>query len=91
MKSILLNTLDMLSECEESIYATNSLQALRNVISNAINEINSCREPDMDQLALMFAPTGDLQEISIDNDRAAVYLTLAARFDTIVSGIRNRR
>ena len=45
----------------------------------------------MDQLALMFAPTGDLQEISIDNDRAAVYLTLAARFDTIVSGIRNRR
>jgi len=44
----------------------------------------------IDDLTLLFAPTGSLQEISISNGWGEGFLYLAARFDRAIESIRTK-
>jgi hypothetical protein len=44
----------------------------------------------IDDLTLLFAPTGSLQEISISSGWGEAFLYLAARFDRVIEPLRRR-
>jgi hypothetical protein len=63
-----------------------------NNVEEVISEINSyitrLREHDttvFDELKMLFAPTGSLQEISIDSGWGNYFIELSSRFDDIVA------
>lgn len=49
-----------------------------------IRRLRACDASRLDELRLIFAPTGSLQEASISSGWAETYLLLAARFDSAV-------
>jgi hypothetical protein len=67
-----------------------------NTVEEAVEDINQhiarLRSGDfsrMDDLALLFAPTGSLQEISISSGWGEAFLDIAARFDRAVELLRS--
>ena len=54
------------------------------ILNRGIESLGHDKELDRSELKLLFAPTGALQETSIDNGWADEYLLLAARFDGLI-------
>jgi len=51
-------------------------------IDGMLSELRRGLLPDLMEMKLLFAPTGDLQEVSLGSGWADEFLMLAARFDT---------
>lgn len=66
----------------------NAEQALRSVDSHiaAVERGDTSRLSD---LALLFAPTGSIQEVSVSSDWGDEFLALAKRFDRALEKLRN--
>lgn len=55
------------------------------VLDRGILAVELGNELNRDELKLLFAPTGDLQETSIANGWAEEYLSLSAKFDDLIA------
>lgn len=55
-------------------------------IDPLLDALKADRLPDPRHLALLFAPTGPLQELSISSGWGAEFLALAERFDQEIEG-----
>lgn len=80
--SSLERTIDLLSQSEESIYATHTPKELIEKLSYTLEIIN---EPNMKQklqeISILYAPTGSIQDISIDNGWGEEFIKLSVIVD----------
>ncbi|HEY1196898.1 hypothetical protein [Flavobacterium sp.] len=56
-----------------------------NIIDNLVREKN---RKGLEALEYLFAPTGTLQEISMQNDWIQEYLNLSSKFDTLYENLK---
>ena len=54
------------------------------ILDRAITSLEREEDPDRDELRLLFAPTGPLQDTSIHNGWSDEYLQFAAAFDSLM-------
>jgi hypothetical protein len=83
--------IDVLSRCcelsklsQDAIYSSRGISEIMAVLQRGIDAIECGTEVNRDELTLLFAPTGDLQETSMANGWAEEYLLLSAQFDGLI-------
>lgn len=79
----LTKTLELLQGSSDSLYAPLSAQEISAALQCIQTEFEQTGELDKTQLSRLFAPTGPIQEIAIDNGWGAEFLLLAAEVDKI--------
>jgi hypothetical protein len=62
-----------------------SISEIVNVLDRGIKSLESKGELNREELKLMFAPTGDLQETAMANGWSIEYLLLSAQFDSLIA------
>ncbi|MDH3232680.1 MAG: hypothetical protein OEQ29_04080 [Alphaproteobacteria bacterium] len=82
---------DLLREClvhiersADSMYAGQSAADIAEMFRAAIAKLERGEPINKGALKILFLPTGDLQEISIDNGWGDEFVALAARFDRAI-------
>ena len=73
-----------LKRSTDSDWSYLSVDEARKIIAGATDRIRRAGEPDRSELSLLFAPTGPLQEIAVDNGWGTAYYRLAGRFDLAI-------
>jgi len=81
---ILRRCRDLTKASEHRGWSSATISEIVAVLDRAIVAIQCGAQPNSDELKLLFAPTGDLQETSIANGWDEEYLILAARFDALM-------
>ena len=66
---------------QDSSYARDSAIEIYAILQRALAQLNQGMWIDEDEMIMLFAPTGDLQETSIDNGWDYQYLILSTQFD----------
>jgi hypothetical protein len=80
----LAKTIELLQNSVDSLYVHMSVAAVSAVLQIIQGQFEQTGELDKTRLRLLFAPTGSLQEIAIDNGWGAEFLLLAAEMDKII-------
>lgn len=75
---------ELINESEDSVWSCMDVEEIYHRLNDAIELLKENRSTDALELHLLFAPTGPLQETSIQNDRSEEYLVLAEQFDATV-------
>jgi hypothetical protein len=68
----------------------NTPQELVDELTNDIRKLRACDYETLENVYLMFLPTGSLQELSISNGWEDEYLKLADQFDTCYEKLKIR-
>ena len=81
----------VLSQCrqlskasQDAAWSATGISEIIGVLDRGIEAIERGTELNRDELKLLFAPTGDLQETAIANGWPEEYLLLSARFDELI-------
>jgi hypothetical protein len=69
---------------QDAVYSSRSISEIVAVLEGAIETIERGAELNRGELKLLFAPTGALQETSLENGWAEEYLSLSAKFDGLI-------
>jgi hypothetical protein len=77
----LRRTLELLLSSRTSSWAGQDVEEIAHQLGDAIAAVESGRSVDPAHLKLMFAPTGALQETSIDNGWGDEFLSLSEVID----------
>jgi len=80
LRQALLETIERLRQSHDSVYA-DPVSSLIESLAGHLRRIEADEALDRQQLSLLFAPTGQLQETSIDNGWVAIFLRLAEAVD----------
>jgi hypothetical protein len=80
LRQALLETIEWLRRSDDSAYA-DPVSNLIECLAGHLRRIEADEAVDRQHLSLLFAPTGQLQETSIDNGWGAVFLRLAEAVD----------
>ena len=93
-KKLSKELLDLLNDLEKLLLLPNNDFVWQSTINNTYeaqecldklkNKINSDNRSVIEDLLILFAPTGSLQEISISSGWSDEYMKLASRFDKII-------
>jgi len=65
-------------------------ESLEDIIAELDTHILKLQKEDfssIEELIILFAPTSDLQEISIDSGWGELYLTISKRFDSVINDL----
>jgi hypothetical protein len=86
-----MSLIDVLKRCRElsqashdSVWSSTGVPEIVAILDRGIDALERGAEVDRDGLKLLFAPTGALQETSMDNGWADEYLLLSAEFDRLI-------
>jgi hypothetical protein len=86
-----MSLIEVLAECrnltnlsQDAPWCPVGIQEVLAVLDRGIAAIEGRSEVNRDELKLVFAPTGALQDTAIANGWGDEYLSLAARFDTLI-------
>jgi len=86
-----MRLIDVLKQCcelskasQDALYSSRGVSEIVAVLERGIEAIERGTELNREELTLLFAPTGDLQETSMANGWAEEYLSLSARFDGLI-------
>lgn len=79
----LAKTLELLQGSSDSLFAPLGAQEIGAALQFIQAEFEQTGRLDTAQLRLLFAPTGPIQDIAIDNGWGAEFLLLAAEVDKI--------
>ena len=81
-KASLNRTIELLSESEESAYALKKPEAIVFILNETLDKLNEDNiEQVLSEISILFAPTGDIQEISIENGWGKEFLELSTICD----------
>jgi hypothetical protein len=82
---------DILQRCRalcqashDAVWSSTGVSEIVAMLDRGIESIERRAELNRDELRLLFAPTGALQETSIDNGWSHEYLLLSAEFDQLM-------
>jgi len=84
ISAVLTDCLRHILASEDSAYSAMSARVLAETLQNTIAKLERDEPIDKAELRLLFAPTGDLQETSIDNGWGDEFVALSARFDRAI-------
>jgi hypothetical protein len=73
-----------LEKSHDSVWSSESVEAMMKLVSESIETLEAGRIPDNDELVLAFLPTSYLQEISMENGWSGEYLRLSSRIDKYI-------
>ena len=94
IKQHLIRKLDRVSELvrqsEPSLWSGSSHQNAMDSLSRLRGQLASAGPVDVTKARLLFAPTGILQEISIDNDWGHHFLELARDVDQLLVQLKDQ-
>ena len=82
--SALQATIDYLRKSDDSLYAKQANEELISALEYILKSLNQHGIFDKDELGLIFAPTGSLQEIAIDNSWGEEFIQFSAIVDKYV-------
>ena len=68
----------------DAYFESISVLKAKEYVSEIINKIDNKLEIDIDELKLLIAPTGNVQEISIDNGWCEEFIKIAEKIDVII-------
>ena len=74
-------TLSFLRESESSSYGSLSVEEVIRQLENELDKRKKSQPVDVERLRFLFAPTGSIQEISIDNGWREEFLEIAEIID----------
>jgi len=74
-------TLSLLRESESSLYSSLSIEEVIRQLEDELDKRKKSQPADIEHLRFLFAPTGSIQEISIDNGRGKEFLEIANIID----------
>ncbi|WP_444902156.1 hypothetical protein ACJJIG_04295 [Microbulbifer sp. SSSA007] len=83
MLYVLKETLRLARTSEDSIWSDMSVEEISGILGKAIEKIENGKSPSMFKLKYLFAPTGPIQETSMENGWSDPYLKLSERFDEV--------
>lgn len=69
---------------QDSLYSSTGVTEIVAILSRAIEGLETGSDLNLEELKLLFAPTGDLQETSMGNGWGDEYLELSSKFDTLI-------
>jgi hypothetical protein len=81
----LKRALELVGASRSSVWAGGSLEEIAAQLRAAIAAVESRTLLDRDELRVLFAPTGPLQELSIDNGWGDEFLSLAQQVDAFLA------
>ena len=82
--SVLSEIQALLQKSENSDWATQTPEQINALLSAQIENLNQGRKVDKEELALLFAPTGDIQETAMANNWSEKYLSLSSKLDVLM-------
>lgn len=74
-------TLSLLWESESSLYGSLSVEEVICQLEDKLDKRKKSQQVDIERLRFLFAPTGSIQEISIDNGWGKEFLEIANIID----------
>lgn len=84
LAAVLKECLGHLQASEDSMYAGQGAADLAATLRGAIARLKRGEPINKGELKLLFAPTGALQDTSIDNGWGDQYVALGTRFDSVI-------
>lgn len=85
----LINTLEKLLELvqhsQESAWASMEIDEIQKELGQYIKEIKVGNLKNLKKLQVLFAPTGPIQEISLDNGWGEQFVKLAGEIDRLIN------
>jgi hypothetical protein len=81
---VLLRARELSLASQDAIWSSTGVAAIVAMLERGIQALECGTALNRDALKQLFAPTGALQETSMDNRWSSEYLLLAARFDCLV-------
>ena len=82
--AVLKRCRDLSGASQDAIYSHTGTAEVVEILNRGIESLERGEELNRDELKLLFAPTGALQETSMDNGWAEEYLRLSERFDGLI-------
>lgn len=86
-----MSLIDVLKRCRElsqasqdAIWSSTGVSEIVAILDRGIESLERGCELNRDELKLLFAPTGALQETSLDNGWSEDYLSLSGTFDGLI-------
>jgi hypothetical protein len=86
-----MSLIDVLKRCRElsqasqdAIWSSTNVSEIVAILDRGIKSLERGTALNRDELKLLFAPTGALQETSMDNGWSSTYLLLSAEFDRLM-------
>ena len=87
-----MSLLDVLQRCrdlsqgsQDAIWSSAGVAEIVAILNRAINALERGTELNRDELKLLFAPTGALQETAMANGWSGEYLLLSEEFDGLMA------
>lgn len=76
-------TIEKIEASEDSIWAGLSGQEVVMDLKFAVEKVKEGKEYDRGHISMLYAPTGSIQEIAIDNGWGEEFLRISSNFDKI--------
>ena len=80
-----------IENCDVTQSFFNSKEEIIDEIDDHIERLSNSDLSKINDLILLFLPTSDFQEISISNGWSEEYLQISAKFDELITLIKNRK
>lgn len=81
---VLLRCREFAKASQDAAWSSMTVSEIVGVLDRGIEAIERGMEWNRDELKMLFAPTGDLQETAIANGWDENYLSLSKRFDDVI-------
>jgi hypothetical protein len=82
----LQRTLELVQGSRSSLWATDDTEEIARHLRSAIDALAAGADVDVSTLRRLYAPTGSIQDTSLDNGWGEEYLVLSQVVDTFVAG-----
>ena len=76
---------ELVANSENSDWSCMDVPDILESLDAGLNAVNAETRPDVDELTLLFLPTGPLQETSMSNGWTGEFLTLSSEFDALIA------
>ena len=84
LMALLTRSRDLSEASQDAVYSSTGVEEIVAILNRAMASIQQGKTLNRDELTLLFAPTGALQETSMANGWADEYLMLSAEFDGLI-------
>jgi hypothetical protein len=81
---VLQRSRELSQASEDAVWSSTGVQEIVAILDRGIESLERGAELNRDDLKFLFAPTGPLQETSMDNGWSGEYLLLSAEFDRLI-------
>ncbi len=82
--TLLIRCRELSEASQDAIYSYMTCDEIVTVLNRGIDSLGNGTELNHEELKLLFAPTGALQDTAMENGWSGEYLRLSSQFDTLI-------